>query len=384
MGCERKESGQPAAGTSSEAAKSAGQQPVVYTTFYPTTYFAQRIGGDSVKVVCPCPADADPAFWMPDEKTVAAYQRADLIIVNGASFEKGRAKVTLPESRIVETAKPLTDELIVLEEAVTHTHGPEGEHSHEGIDGHTWLDPINARIQAGEIRNALVERFPDHAEEFEQGYAGLVRDLDALDVRLKALAGKLGDQVLLSVPIVDSRLVFSDRVRVPLAPSVGTIGVAPDGKAVPTNLAGHHGGNMDCSEVRPGAVVHLPVSAPGALLGLCDLHGAQPDGELLPGVECTGRVTLDTRIRKKAWLPTTIVEALDHIQCIGSGANVLEAADDALAGMIALLTRQLGLSFLESAQLVGTQADIRVCQLSNAVINMRASMPKAAVPGLEL
>jgi len=196
-GCERKESQQPATGTPGKAAQTAAEPLVVYTTFYPTTYFTQRIAGDAVEVSCPCPVDADPAFWMPDEQTVAAYQQADLIVVNGASFEKGLAKVTLPESRMVDTAKPLADEFIVLEETVTHTHGPKGEHSHEGIDGHTWLDPINARIQAGEIRNALVARLPDRAEALEQGYAELVKDLDALDARLKALAPKLGEQVLL-------------------------------------------------------------------------------------------------------------------------------------------------------------------------------------------
>lgn len=196
-GCERKESGQPTTSAPSAATKTVDKRPVVYTTFYPTTYFTQRIGGDAVKTVCPCPVDADPAFWTPDDKTIAAYQQADLIVINGASFEKGLAKVTLPESRIVDTAKPLADEFIVLEETVTHTHGPQGEHSHEGIDGHTWLDPINSKTQAGEIRNALVKRLPDHAERFEHGYAGLVKDLDALDARLKALAGKLADQVLL-------------------------------------------------------------------------------------------------------------------------------------------------------------------------------------------
>jgi zinc transport system substrate-binding protein len=196
-GCEQKETQQPAAGTPGVAAKPAGQKLVVYTTFYPTTYFTKRIAGDAVEIVCPCPVDADPAFWMPDEATVAAYQKADVIVVNGASFEKGLAKVTLPESRIVDTAKPLADELIVLKDAVTHTHGPQGKHSHEGIDGHTWLDPINARIQAGEIKAALVARLPDQAKTLEQGYAALVKDLDALDARLKTLAPKLSDRVLL-------------------------------------------------------------------------------------------------------------------------------------------------------------------------------------------
>jgi len=204
-GCERKATEQPAAAAGEQPAPAAAEvpaaaaaeRPVVYTTFYPTTYFTQRIAGDRAEIVCPCPADADPAFWMPDDETIAAYQQADLIIVNGASFEKWLGKATLPISRIVDTTKPLADELIVLKDAVRHTHGPSGEHSHEGIDGHTWLDPINAKTQAGEIEAALVERFPAHKEAFEQGYAALSKDLDALDARLRSLSEKISEQVLL-------------------------------------------------------------------------------------------------------------------------------------------------------------------------------------------
>lgn len=194
-GCERTDSQQPAAKNVRQPGTS--QRPVVYTTFYPTTYFTQRISGDLVEVVCPCPPNEDPAFWIPDEETIAAYQQADLIVVNGASFEKGLQKVTLPESRMVDTSKPFEDEFIVLADAVTHSHGPAGTHSHEGVDGHTWLDPVSAKIQAGEITKALVKHFPDHAAAFEEGYAGLVKDLDALDARLKALQAKMGDEVLL-------------------------------------------------------------------------------------------------------------------------------------------------------------------------------------------
>ncbi len=170
----------------------------IYTTFYPTTYFAERIGAGSVAVVCPCPAGVDPAWWMPDDKIVQAYQQADLIIINGASFEKWLDKVTLPESRLVDTTRPLADEFIMLSDAVTHSHGPRGTHSHAGIDGHTWLDPVNAKIQAGQIKEALVKRLPDHRSTFEQGYAALASDLDALNSRLKALTANVADQTLLN------------------------------------------------------------------------------------------------------------------------------------------------------------------------------------------
>ncbi len=52
-------------------------KPVVYTTFYPTKFFAERIGGDLINVVCPVPSDEDAIFWMPDAKAIAAYQKAD-------------------------------------------------------------------------------------------------------------------------------------------------------------------------------------------------------------------------------------------------------------------------------------------------------------------
>ena len=181
----------------SPKATSNSKENLVCTTFYPTTYFAERIAGGKIEVVNPCPADVDPAFWMPDEETMREYQGADLIVVNGASFEKWVDKVGLAPSRMVDTTKPLADELIVIAGAVTHTHGPTGEHSHEGVDGHTWLDPINAKTQAEQIKLAMVKSFPDHKETFEAGYADLAKALDALDARHKVLAEKLKDRFML-------------------------------------------------------------------------------------------------------------------------------------------------------------------------------------------
>jgi zinc transport system substrate-binding protein len=162
--------------------------PVVMTTFYPTTYFVQRIGGDRVRVVCPLPADADPIFWNPTDEDVAAYQAADLIVVNGGQFEKWVAKVSLPEEKVVDTAKAFEDDLLKFKNAVTHAHGPSGLHAHEGVDGHTWLDPEQAKVQAAAIRDALKKLLPEDAAEFDAGYGKLAADLDALNASFAALA----------------------------------------------------------------------------------------------------------------------------------------------------------------------------------------------------
>ncbi len=162
--------------------------PVIFTTFYPTRYFAERIGGDAVRVVCPVPDDADPIFWTPDAETIGRYQSADLIVLNGAGFEKWVERATLPRARTVDTARSFEKEFMRYEQGVTHSHGPAGEHAHEGLDGHTWVDPLNAVLQARAIRDGLVERFPEHAEGFRERFSALERDLRELDAALRAVS----------------------------------------------------------------------------------------------------------------------------------------------------------------------------------------------------
>jgi len=175
--------------------------PEVCTTFYPTTYFTQRIAGELVKITCPLPAGEDPITWMPDTNAIAAYQRADLVVINGADFEKWVAKVSLPPSKLVDTTRPLVGELVKFTTVITHSHGPGGQHDHVGIDGHTWLDPRNAKIQAAEIHNALAHLLPNHANTLAANHAVLVADLDALDASLVELSAELkGRRLLASHP----------------------------------------------------------------------------------------------------------------------------------------------------------------------------------------
>jgi amidase len=191
---------------------------------------------------------------------------------------------------------------------------------------------------------------------------------------------RLGESVYLSIPIEDDVLVFSERVRVRMQPVIGCIGVAPAGAARPTNLGGSYGGNIDCREIAPGARLYLPVNAPGGLIGLCDVHGAQGDSELLPCAECAGDVTLSATVRPKWQLSTPLVETPTALHTVGYGQNVEDAVNDAAASMLSLLTGQSGLTHVEAAQLLGTCADLRVCQLVNAHVNLRLSLPKAVLP----
>jgi zinc transport system substrate-binding protein len=184
--------------------KTAREQhkPVIYVVSYPLKYFAERIGGDAVEVHFPAPADVDPAFWSPDASTVALYQRADLILLNGANYSKWTSKVSLPLSKAVDTSERFSERYIEVANAATHSHGPGGEHAHTGTAFTTWLDLDQAAKQSAAIRDALTDRWPDRRKRWESGFSGLEKDLLALDTELQnAVAGKQSLALMASHPV---------------------------------------------------------------------------------------------------------------------------------------------------------------------------------------
>jgi acetamidase/formamidase len=69
-------------------------------------------------------------------------------------------------------------------------------------------------------------------------------------------------------------------LRVPLAPMLGTVGVAPALREVRTTLVpDYFGGNMDTPELRAGTTVYLGVNVAGALFSVGDGHYRQGEGE---------------------------------------------------------------------------------------------------------
>jgi len=170
---------------------------VIYTVNYPLAYFAERIGNDLVEVHFPAPGDEDPAFWSPDADTIAAYQGADLILLNGAGYAKWIERAALPSSRVVNTSEGFTDQILPIEGTVTHSHGPEGEHEHAELAFTTWLDPELAIQQAQAIGAAFSVLRPEDEPKIRQRMESLASELVDIDSRLQVAAEALGDTPLL-------------------------------------------------------------------------------------------------------------------------------------------------------------------------------------------
>ena len=184
--------------SASKAGSDSSAKLTVYTVNYPLKYFAERIAGPNAKVVFPAPADGDPAYWIPDANNIMAYQKADLILLNGANYAKWIGKVSLPRSKMVDTSRPFKDRYIIMEEVLTHSHGPEGKHAHESTAFTIWIDFDLAAKQAEAIVKAFGRKRPELRDSFKKNGAGLENDLTGLDREIKNMVAKNPSQPLIA------------------------------------------------------------------------------------------------------------------------------------------------------------------------------------------
>ncbi|MFT7617013.1 MAG: zinc transport system substrate-binding protein [Planctomycetota bacterium] len=181
-----------------EESRTKRDKPLVLTTFFPVHYLTQEIAKGAVDVVCPLPAGSDPITWTPGDEEIAQYRDADLIVSNGAEFEKWMGNVSLPESRVIRSADPLEDDLIYFEAGGSHSHGSGDSHSHVGKDGHTWVDLENARIQARTILEGLLVLLPKKSDELRRNHLVLDGRLAALGKKFQELGKAQGKTPILA------------------------------------------------------------------------------------------------------------------------------------------------------------------------------------------
>lgn len=184
----------------SDQQEKGNSKPIVAVVNFPLYTFATRIGGEKIEVYFP-EIKGDPAYWEPHAAGIEMFQNADLILLNGADYEKWTTMVSLPASTQVNTSKAFTNRLIEIK-GETHSHGPEGEHSHTGYAFTTWLDMKNAGLHAEAVNEALVNLLPEEKDFLNSNYMKVLDDLNKIDSQLSEIAGKKdGLEVFASHPV---------------------------------------------------------------------------------------------------------------------------------------------------------------------------------------
>ncbi|MBL8815919.1 MAG: zinc ABC transporter substrate-binding protein [Planctomyces sp.] len=154
----------------------------------------RSIVADSVEVVNVVPASKPSRLWKPTSKDVKQLQGAQRILIQGAGYEPWRDRITVPQSRLIDTSSGYYDQLIRIPDAVTHQHGPDGRHSHPGTVWATWLDPELLGSQLQRITTACSELVPDHRDDYEQRTARLSAEIENLERQIASITS-LSEQI---------------------------------------------------------------------------------------------------------------------------------------------------------------------------------------------
>ena len=129
-----------------------------------------------------------------------------------------------------------------------------------------------------------------------------------------ALGDVITDMETSILKVENNQVVFKNKVRVPLRPMIGVIGVAPADSEVPNGTPGPHGGNMDCTLVTTGSSIYFTVGVEGAMFGAGDMHAAMGDGEIvICGAETPGVVRFKAEVVDLKGLPTPFIETEDLV-----------------------------------------------------------------------
>ncbi|MBD0360675.1 MAG: zinc ABC transporter substrate-binding protein, partial [Nitrososphaeraceae archaeon] len=127
----------------------------VVASFYPIYYFVQKIGGDRVEVSSIIPPGVEPHDWEPTIQQRLKAESSDMIVYNGAGFEKWIDEIDAKFR--VDTSEGL-ELLEGSSEGGDHQTSASGHTDvNENADPHIWLDPILAKYQIEKIRDGLIK-----------------------------------------------------------------------------------------------------------------------------------------------------------------------------------------------------------------------------------
>jgi ABC-type Zn uptake system ZnuABC Zn-binding protein ZnuA len=158
----------------------------VITTLPLFADFAREIGGDRVEVNSLLPIGSDPHTWEPVPSDVQRVAEADIAFANGLDLEPAAINViepnlggSAPFVLLAEKAEDAGATVAKLPEGFEEEGeegGPPGEE--QGDDPHMWMDPANAALYAGIIRDALTQADPEGKSSYDKNYDSYVSDIE--------------------------------------------------------------------------------------------------------------------------------------------------------------------------------------------------------------
>ncbi|MDO5099978.1 MAG: metal ABC transporter substrate-binding protein [Eubacteriales bacterium] len=218
-------------GSTSVSSDKGSEKLRVYSSFYVMTDFVEKIGGEKVDVKTLVPAGVEPHDWEPEATDMAALEKADVLVYNGAGMEHWVEKVTAALSNTDLTLVEASAGVTLLAGEHHHHEDEHHDHDHCDTDPHVWLDPKNAKKELENIKDGLIKADAANKEYYEANYKEWAEKFDALDQKFSTeLAAFKGSS------IVTAHEAFGYLCHAYGLEQVGIEGLSPDSEPDPQRM----------------------------------------------------------------------------------------------------------------------------------------------------
>lgn len=330
----------------------------------------------------PCAMDAAVLRVLPGESVTV-----DTVSHEGILEDQGKDPIMFFAQHGVEPAHVLND-AIAIAATLTRDTAHDGPHVVTGpiyIEGaqpgdllQITVETLTPRVPYGVISNrhgkgALPGELPRTA--------GTVSVFTPVEQREDALVGVL--------PLAAGG---PPSVEFPLAPFLGTMGVAVAGDQRPHSVPpGPHGGNIDIKLLTEGTVLYLPVHVEGALAYVGDPHFAQGDGEVaLTALEASLRATLrfDVVTRAQALaafgdVTGPLVRTAEYLVPTGLDPDLNEAMRACVRAALRLLEARYGMAEHLAYAYLSAATDFDISQVVDIVCGVHARIRESDFAAVE-
>jgi zinc transport system substrate-binding protein len=153
---------------------------LVVVSIAPQKEVVEKIAGEDIEVVVMVPENVDPHIYSPTTGQLLKVSDADIYFELGSGIEFEELNMdTLKETNSAMKVFKMSEGVPTVS---FEDHGIDGveedEHDHEGTDPHIWLDPLNMKIMAENVLDALIEEDPDNEGKYQTNYMDYVSSID--------------------------------------------------------------------------------------------------------------------------------------------------------------------------------------------------------------
>ncbi len=187
------------------------EKPLVVSTASIFADMVSAIGDTLVESISVVPIGGDPHIYEPTPRDVRILGKANLILINGLTFE-GWISDLISNSGTSASVVTITEGI----DPIT------SEAHQNAADPHAWMEPVNGKTYAANIKNALIVLIPDHRDQITAQYHRYVAQLDELDQYIKKRINTIAPNKRVLITSHDSFHYYGKRYGVRLESLLGT------------------------------------------------------------------------------------------------------------------------------------------------------------------